>query len=232
MRRRLIPLVLFACLAAAPAMSASAPDNWDGLVRVEAKKMALVYLRPQADFRGYTKVIVDRPEVAFHKDWQRDYNRSQRSVGARVSDRDVREAIDEASESFMTILANAYTKAGYQVVTEPGPDVLRLATAIINLEVDAPDTFTAGRSRTFSSEGGEATLVLEARDSVSGSVMGRAVDRRAIGDHSGSGPYLRNSVTNRADFEEMFRRWAKLSAEGIDKLKSMSPVGTDGARQP
>src|SRR5207244_2107883 len=71
-----------------------APDTWDNLVRVSSKKLDLVYLQPGADFRGYSKVIIDPTEVAFRKDWARDYNRDIRGVSRRVSEKDVRTAID------------------------------------------------------------------------------------------------------------------------------------------
>ena len=53
--------------------------------------------------------------------------------------------------------------------------------------------------------------------------MGRALDRQAAGDRAAS-PFIRNRATNRADFEDLFSQWAKTSADGIGRLKAMSPV--------
>jgi hypothetical protein len=39
-----------------------------------------------------------------------------------------------------------------------------------------------GRSHTYSREAGEATLVLEVKDSLSGELLGRAVDERETSD--------------------------------------------------
>lgn len=200
--------------------------NWDGLVRVKAKKLDYLYLAPQADFRGYTKVMIEPTEVAFRKNWQRDQNRDRLDLMNQVSDADARRILDDAQKNFQKLFAEAYQKDGYEVVTTPGPDVLRLATAIVNLDVTAPDVQTAGRSRTFSRDAGEATLVLEAKDSLTGAVLGRAVDRR---DTSDAGPYIRNSVTNAAEFEQVFSRWARTSAEGLAELKELSPVDPAGA---
>jgi hypothetical protein len=226
MQRGLIAAAAAALLSLSiPAAAAKAPATWDGLVQVKSKRADLVYLQPEADFRGYSKVMIDTPEIAFRKNWQRDYNRNTVSLGGRISDEDVRKALDVATQGFATILADAYTKAGYQVVAAPGADVLRLSTAVINVSVDAPDVMSAGRTRTYSQEAGQATLVVEARDSVSGAVLGRAVDGRVVGDN---GIYLRTSVSNRADFEQLFRSWAKLSADGLNNLKSLSPVDANG----
>ena len=44
---------------AVPLAAQEGQPNWDGLVKVEAKKLDEVYLLPQADFRDYTKVMID-----------------------------------------------------------------------------------------------------------------------------------------------------------------------------
>ena len=203
------------------ALQAKVPDTWDGLSRVQSKRFNVVYVLPSADFRTYTKVMIDPPQIAFKKDWKKDYNSTQRDLGRRVGDKDVRRAIDEAGKEFAEILTKEYNKAGYQVVDQPEADVLRISTAVINIEVNAPDIMSAGRSRTFTTETGEATVVIEARDSVSGSLIGRALDRSIIGDNGGRLQWS-NSVDNRAEFEIAFKRWAKASAEGLDKLKAFS----------
>src|SRR4029450_2663864 len=113
-------------LLAAPVAVAKPPTNWDGLVQVKSKRMDLVYLQPGADFRGYTKVLLEPPEVAFQKNWARDYNSSTRSLSSRVSDREVQEAISAGVTAASEIFAEAWTKGGYEVVAAAGPDVLRV----------------------------------------------------------------------------------------------------------
>ena len=44
---------------------------------------------------------------------------------------------------------------------------------------------------------------------------------REAGD---TGPYMRNSVTNRSDFTMLFKRWAKISLDAMAELKAMSPI--------
>jgi hypothetical protein len=36
--------------------------------------------------------------------------------------------------------------------------------------------------------------------------------------------HWRNSVTNRSDFERLFRQWANISVEGLKELKAMPPI--------
>lgn len=223
---RLVPLLGAALVTMVPSSLAAAdkmPANWDGLVRVEAKKLAAVYLLPGADFTGYSKVIIDRPQVAFHKDWKRNYNQTQRGLSGRVDDADMRAAIDDGTALFVEALGKAYAQAGYQIVDQPGEDVLRVSTAAVNIAVTSPDQLTASRTTTYAHEAGEATLVVEVKDSLSGALMGRAVDRQIAGDRFGRG-YMRNRSTNRGDFEELFMRWAKISAEGLVRLKADSSM--------
>lgn len=203
-----------------PAGSAP-PENWDGLTKVPAKRLDAVYLLPGADFRAYTKVMLDPTEVAFQKNWLRDYNQ-QTSFGTRMSDADAQQLLDKVRVGFEQVFQKTYSNAGYPITTTPGPDVLRVRTAVLNLSVVAPDTMSAGRTRTFSREAGGATVVLEVRDSLTGALLGRAIDSQLVGD---DGSFIRNSVTNRSDFERVFNRWAKISVEGLAELKERSPIG-------
>ncbi len=206
-------------LIAGSAGVAKAPATWDGLVQVKSKRLNLVYLQPGADFRPYTKIMLDPTEVAFQKNWRRDYNST--APGRRVSEQELQDAISKGISAATDIFAEAWTKGGYQVVTAPGPDVLRVTTGVMNIDLNAPDRPTAGRSYSFSSEAGEATLFVEARDSMTGAILGRAVDRRVVGDNSIA---WRTSVSNRADFRDMVQAWAQASVRGLGELKSLSPV--------
>lgn len=212
--------VAAATLVGAP-ISAKAPTNWDGLVQVKAKRLDLVYLQPGADFRGYTKVMLAPTELAFEKDWQRDYNRATRSLSGRISDRDVQEALTKGVAATNDIFADAWTKAGYTIVDQPGPDVMRVNTGIVHIRVSAPDQPVAGRSYNFAGEAGSATLFVEARDSMTGALLGRAVDQKIAGDNSAA---WRTSSSNRADFRAMVERWADVSVRGIGELKALSPI--------
>jgi hypothetical protein len=223
LRRELIWLSLgFGTLAlTGPAVAASAPDSWDGLVKVKSKKFQLVYLQPGANFSGYTKVIVDPTEVAFRKNWTRDYNAGIRGVSGRVSDADVEKVTQQGAIAATDIFAGAFTKAGYTVVKDAGPDVLRVRTLILNVHVRAPEVDQPGRTRSYAAEAGEASLVVEVRDSETGAMIGRAVDRRLAGENT---VLSRNQVTNRSDFRILVQRWADDSARGLGELKELSPI--------
>ncbi len=221
LHRLFVGVVASAVLLAGPAATAKPPANWDGLVQVKSKRLDLVYLQPGADFRGYTKVLIEPTEVAFAKDWRRDYNSTTRGLSSRVSETELQQAISKGVTAANDIFAEAWTKGGYGVVSAPGPDVLRVKTGIVNIWLNAPDRPSAGRSYSFAPEAGRATLFVEARDSITGALLGRAVDQRIVGDDMTT---WRTSVSNRADFRDQVHRWASASVRGMTELKSLSPI--------
>jgi hypothetical protein len=222
-RRKFIWLALGCGTAAfaGTALAAATPETWDGLVRVKSKKLPIVWLQPGADFSGYRRVMLDPTEVSFEKNWARDYNRNIKGFNGRVSDADVENAVLKGADAATDIFAEAFTKAGYPVVKEAGPDVIRVRTLIMNIAVRAPDVRTSGRSNSYAGEAGEASLVVEVRDSETGALLGRGLDRRLAGGDLWT---LRNSVTNRSDFRNLVRRWADTSARGLTELKALPRV--------
>lgn len=215
---RLLHLAAAASLASAIPQSGSAkpPANWDGLQQVPSKNADYLYLRPGADFSKYREVMFDPTEIAFQKDWQKEMNRTSRGLG-RVTDADIRSAIDEANPKLKSIFEKRFRDAGFIIASAPGPNVMRIFVGVANVNVFAPDRRTAGSSRTYAEYAGNATIVLEARDSQSGELLGRAVDHGVAGQ---SLVMIRNSGTNWADFESLFDDWARVSARGLRTLMS------------
>jgi hypothetical protein len=209
-----------------PLLAQATEDNWEGLVRVKSDKIELVYLAPEADFRPYSQVLLDPSEMAMQKNWLRDQRRESISLGGQATERDIVRALDQGRKQFDSYFAEAFTKAGFTIATAPGPDVVRIRSGVVDIDVIAPDV-SASRNRTYSEEAGAGTLVVEVRDSVTNALLGRAIERRIAGDN---GPWLRTSASNRADFDRLFRRWAEASAEGLVELKALSPVDVNGAR--
>ena len=208
-------------LLAGPAFAAQPPKTWDGLVQVQSKRLDFVYLQPGADFRGYTKVMIDPAEVAFRKAWRKDYNSSHRSLSSHVSEKEVDRVITAGIAKANDIFAEAWTKGGYAIVDAPGPDVLRIRTGILNISVNAPDQQAAARSFSFAPEAGSATLFVEVRDSLSNSLLGRAVDNEFAGDNMNA---WRTQVSNRADFRDLAQSWAETTVRGMNELKALSPI--------
>jgi hypothetical protein len=226
-RRLAISCIALAALLATPSqVAAQAADNWDNLVQIKSKRLEAVYLLPNADFRSYTKVMIDPTQVAFQPNWRSNINQEAQEsgqLGGDVTEKEAMQIATAARTGFETIFAKAYSDAGYQVVTAPGPGVLRLTTAVLNLSIAAPDTGMS-MGNTYTADAGQATVVIEARDSQTNALLGRAVDEQIAGDTSG----MRTSASNQEDFKILFQQWAKISVLGLAELKAMSPIDAKG----
>ena len=211
-------LTLFAGVASG---ADKAGEAWDGLVEVKSKRLDLAFLAPGADFRPYNKLMVDPTQAAFHKDWMENQN-DRRDISRKIDEEHAQEILEAARTNFSEVFNEAFAKGGYTIVDQPGPDVLRVTPGVLNLYVNAPDVMSAGRSRTFTANAGEATMVLELRDSRSNALLGRVVDQRQT--HDSLGMQMSNSVTNKTDFRMLFKSWATACVKGLETLKSVSPL--------
>jgi hypothetical protein len=221
MTRGLAAALLLICATA----SAEDTGHWDGLVEVKPKRLDAAFLLPGADFRSYTKIMMDPVEVAFEKNWARDYNREAATASQRLDQADLERISQAARDAFTEVFTEEYRKAGLELVTAPGTDVLRLRPGVVDLHIVAPDTMSSSRSRTYTMEAGYATLFLEVRDATTGALLGRALDKRET--RNTGRVQISNSVTNLADFKALFRQWATISVKGFEELRAHSPVPTD-----
>ncbi len=188
--------------------------SFDGLVRIEASNVAAAYIDPEADFSVFQRVAILDPFVTFRSNWQRDVNRSRSRGRIRASDME-RIKADVASLFKEVFTERLEADDGIEVVVFADYDVLLLRPAIIDLDITAPDMRTAGRSRTYIASAGAATLYIELFDSLSGNIIGRAIDRRASripGRAAWAG-----RVTNTAEARRMFRGWADILRDFLEQ---------------
>jgi hypothetical protein len=217
-------LIAGASAAAAQAGTSSASSNLDGLVEVKSKRFDQMYLRPGADFRNYRKVILSTTQVTFAENWIKEMNAGRIALLQGTTAADAERIAEDARASLRDVFSSAFRGAGYAIVATPGADVLGFALSVIDVYINAPATVTqALPSRVYTYDAGEATLVLDVRDSATGLLLGHVVDRRTAGNRGNAPSSLRitNSVSNRFDFEVLFNAWAR---DCIDELKAQSPV--------
>ena len=221
---RMFPTIAVALLigsAAITAQAANSPESWSGLVEVNARQFDSAFLLPGADFRPYTKVMLDEPQVAFRDNWLRSVNSGSGSrARTRVTEADAERILATVSTNTTDIFAREFERAGFKVVTAAGPDVLRVRIGVVNLFVNAPDTLSAGRSRSFTTNAGEATLIMELRDSQTKALLASVADRRQTQGPGGQA----TSVSNVSEFNSLASRWARTAATGLVDLKAVSPV--------
>ncbi len=205
--------LVLALTVAVPASAAEdAAVTPDGLELVKKSRLDILYRRPGVDFAGYSKMMLDPVDVAFKKQWARDFK--------QVSNSDREQIRSELAKEFQKVFFEELEeKGGYKIVSAPGPDVLRVSAAVVELYINAPDIPTSGRSNTYALSTGEATLIAELRDSESGSVIGRVTDRQRARE-SATMQWI-TSARNRADARVIMRKWAGALREGLDEARGV-----------
>ena len=204
-------LILPAAFAASKAELEQALSH-DGLQKVSVKGLDLAYAKPGATLAAYNRVKLDPVEVAFRKDW----NPTRTGSSLRLSAEE-RENIRSGTAKIVLeeFVKELRAKSSYQVVDETGSDVLRVKVSIVNLYVNAPETMTAGRSKTYTVSAGEMTLFAELFDSETGAIIARVVDRR---EARGTGMMtLTNSVVNAGEAQAIASNWAHILRNALDK---------------
>jgi hypothetical protein len=215
-RKRTLILMTAACLLSGVAVAKKEElpaVSHDGLELRKGKVADVVYVRPGVDFSRYKRFAILECPVAFSKDWERE-----RKGGVdRISPKKMDEMKAGLSAEFLKIFTEELQeKGGYAIVKEGAEDVLILRPAIVDLDVTAPDTGSAGRSYTMSESAGAMTLYLEVFDSVTGQILARAVDRQA--DRGTGTIQWQNSVSNRAEADKILRRWASALRARLDEV--------------
>jgi hypothetical protein len=222
-----LPIAAFAgAIVAAPPDSA-APAASEGLIAALSRmNLDEVYVRPNADLSAYRKVIIDPGQAALVKNWLKDIN-SQRDVSRWLYPSDAQQITDEAAASLAPAVAEVFKSRGYEIASAPGPGVLRLSPSVTDLYVNAPYKPTPGIQRANVRDAGQATLRLDVRDSVTGTLLARVVDRSTAQEirapATAAGQLVSNpadSVTNQFWFDALFRQWAGYCAKALESARA------------
>lgn len=204
-----LALVLLASCA-----TQSVPESWDGLERVERRGLDQVFVRPGTDLSQYDKVMLDPVEVSFDRSWDPRGSR----IGLETADpQAIRKGLASlAREVFREELEAA---GGYELVEEPGPDVLRVRAQIVDLYINAPDIPRASATRTYVVNAGRMTLVAELYDSQTNALIARVVDRERGREYGINELQIANAVTNTAEARRVLREWADILRNALDRAR-------------
>ncbi len=216
----LLSLLVVACTSAPPALQTGPDAEWtfDGLVRVDNARFRDAWADPEVDFSQYNKVMPGGAEFEF-----RAVSKTAgagRTLSSRASQREfwISDAnrdklVDTVSGIFREELSKAQ---GWEAAEKAGPDVLILRGALLDIVSFVPPEMI-GRGEIYLSSVGQATLVVEGIDSMSGEVVFRALERRSI--ESVGGSLIRaNAVTTWSEVRRVARRWATTLREGLESI--------------
>lgn len=203
-----------ACATSTPTLdtSSEAELSFDGLYPIKGGSADAAWMRQGADISKYSKIMLQGVGIEY-----RPGGESGRLYHARSS-ADHFEITDQQKAKLVQVMRDAFRdelgrSERFTIVDEPGPDVLLIRGGLLDVVSFVPPE-PVGRSEIYLSRVGEATLVLEIRDSVSEAVIARAVDRRAAEDSLGFNES--NRVNNAAEVRRMAKTWARLLRERLD----------------
>ena len=215
--------VLFAGCSSTPQFQ-TGPDaevSYDGLTRLDKTVMDAVWAREDIDLSAYSKIMFEGVGVEY-RDVKGPYSGRAGTTSSRPTG-DTEFRLDDATkalfeEEIRGAFAEEVAKSDkYEIVENPGRDVLLVRGGLLDVVSRVPPE-SMGRSTIYIDSVGEATLVLEIRDSMSNAIYARAVDRRAaqrMGQMMES-----NRVTNRAEVRRLGRRWGELLRNGLEAMLS------------
>ena len=107
----------------------------------------------------------------------------------------------------------------FTLTEEIGHDVLTVWAGLLDVVSFVPPR-RAGMHNVFVKRLGEATLVIELRDSESHATLARMMDRRALEPAGGRGVVV-NAVTTKGEVERLATRWAQLLRRRLDEAPSL-----------
>jgi hypothetical protein len=177
--------------------------------------MDAAWARPDFNLKPYSKVMLQGVGIEY-----RPGGESRNTFYATSSGRHF-EMDAKQKAGFQEIMREAFVAElakgeHYEIVTEAGPDVLLVRGRLLDVVSYVPPE-QAGSSEIYLSRVGEATLVIEIRDSQSDAILLRAIDRRAA-ESSGMKFTNSNRVTNSAEARRLATAWARIMREGLDRF--------------
>ena len=211
----LATLLTVGCASTSETVPTTTPD---GLELVRSGKHSAAYIKPEAQLDIYSEFAIVPCQVAFRKNWQRDYNSSHRSSGQQIKERDIDRIKRELGEECTTFFTDALSEEpSYNLVAEwqEGQDVLLIRPNIVNLNITSPDVSSPSMTRSYSASAGSMALYLELIDAETSEFLVRAYDSKADPD---SLVNFANQITNRQAADRMAKKLATRLCEAVDAV--------------
>ena len=185
----------------------NAEVSFDGLHKVDNSAFKNAWVDPDIDFSRYSKFIAGGAVFEFRAVKKSNTQRSSASQSEFwIDDKSKEKLGEEVSAVFQEELAKSER---FTETDSPGQDVIIIRGALHDIVSRVPPEHV-GRGDIYLSSVGEATLILEVIDSMSGEVIARAVERRAA---ERPGQAVRSSsVTTWSEVRRLARRRVLLLA--------------------
>jgi len=211
-----IALALTGCAGEATIQSGpNAEVTFDGLNRIDNSAFSDAWADPDIDFSRYNKMMAGGAFFEFRavKKTPRTGRLSTTENEFWIDDKSKERLKKEVSDIFQEELAKS---TRFTETDTPGPDVIIIRGGLHDIISRVPPD-QVGRTDIYLRSVGEATLILEVVDSMSGEVIARAIERRSM-ERPGGDLMFSTPVTTWAEVRRMARTWATRLRAGMDSI--------------
>jgi len=221
-----LSLLMGGCAMPSPTIDTgpNAEVTFDGLHEIQNSTADKAWAMPGVDLSNYTKITLQSAGIEYRPGGESGRTFIARSRGGpyEVTEEQKARLSELAGEVFIEELGKSER---FALVNEAGPDVLVVRAALLDVVSYVPPE-TTGRSDVYLSTVAEATLVLELRDSITDTILIRAIDRDLAEDMSGMMSES-NRVTNTAEVRRLIRGWMSTLRERLDSFNGYSSAAAE-----
>jgi len=220
-------LVMLAACTASPPEIDTGPEaevTFDGLHEVKNSRADRAWARPGFDLSVYTKIMLEGAGIEYRPGGETGRTSTALSGGGPY------EVTEEQGARLRSVVTQAFHQElgrseQFEIVNEPGPDVLLVRASLLDVVSSVPPE-PIGRTEIYLRNVGEATLVIELRDSVTNAILVRAMDRRAA-ERPGGAMFESNRVTNTTEVRRLAQTWASLLRTRLEEMMGRGTAQND-----
>lgn len=212
----LLIVMVGGCATAPGGIDTGGEMTHDGLYPVKNSRADQAWARPGFDLSGYDRIMLEDAGIEYRPGGESPRTTIDSSRGA-----DHYELTEDQKSRLESVLMQAFHQElgrsdAFEIVDEPGPGVLLVRGSLLDVVSKVPPE-PIGRTDFYLTSVGEATLVVELRDSVTNAIMARAVDRRAA-ERPGGTMFESNRVTNTTEVRRLAQTWASRLRTRLEEL--------------
>ena len=193
-----------ACQTSKPVKVKNTMIEGTSLYEVANPNVRVAYIDPYVDYDQYKKIMV----TPLNFDTMEIVQPSSARFNTKFTlNEEEREKLNEIYQKMM--LENLEKKGNFEIVQNPGPDVLTLSVYVKQIKPNAPKDDISSRgvvqSTIYTKGAGSMTIAANVFDSTSGKELARISDSKESSDMWG----VNNRVTNLGDISIAFADWAR-----------------------
>jgi hypothetical protein len=206
--------ILLLGLLSLPLCAADAPGTTDdGLVPIKVKGIDKAYKRAGASLASYTSILLRPVTVAFNKNW------NPRDDGPlSLKSEEVTRIRGELSQLAGETFARVLSKGGYTIATTPGENVLDVQAEIVDLIMNGIEPRGAANVHVYVKSAGEMRILVNLRDSVTGTLLYRASDFQRAQEYQQF--EWANRAFNHTEAQKVIEIWARQLKSALDVARA------------